>query len=209
MKPTKKKARTLVLDLQKPASMGDPERLAEFTRAIEEPAKKIATALRPLRDFSEQLAGLDSDLQHLGRTHAPPHVDGEAIKSYLREVHQKAEQRWCEEEQLEELRLLRRAHKQERDERQRLAAQVRAHEEELARYRTGAPGRPGSRHFVLREFQRRAASGDLEETLAEQARVLAGWLEENHPEAHPITAGTVENILRGDYHEAQRRLKRR
>ena len=70
---------------------------------------------------------------------------------------------------------------------------------EAARYRTGAPGRPGSKHIVLKEFMRRAKRGDAEETIAAESHVLSDWLREKHPLAHPITPRTVENAIRVEY----------
>lgn len=105
------------------------------------------------------------------------------------------------------LRELQRQLDLERQERQRLAAQVRQHEEELTRIRTGAPGRPGSSHLILNEFNRRADLGDVEETLKEQASALISWVREAHPEAAPIKQKTAENKIRSLYRE--HRLKRR
>jgi hypothetical protein len=69
--------------------------------------------------------------------------------------------------------------------------------------RTGAPGRPTSRHLVEREFRRRAEADDVCDTLRKEALTLSRWLETAHPGYAPMRPKTVENCIREEY----RRLK--
>ena len=62
--------------------------------------------------------------------------------------------------------------------------------------RTGAPGRPNSAHLVEAEFKRRAAAGDIETTLSEQAKALSEWLGKAHPTLAQMVSGTIENRIR-------------
>jgi hypothetical protein len=62
--------------------------------------------------------------------------------------------------------------------------------------RTGAPGRPTSMHLILDEMERRAASGQLEAKVRDQAKVLADWFASTHPLQSRPTPKTVENQIR-------------
>jgi hypothetical protein len=62
--------------------------------------------------------------------------------------------------------------------------------------RTGAPGRPTSMQLIERELETRAAQGALEQTLAEQARVLETWLKVRHPRHPRARTKTIENGIR-------------
>jgi hypothetical protein len=73
-------------------------------------------------------------------------------------------------------------------------------------YRTGASGRPSSRHLVQAEFERRVASGTALGTLAEEAAHLVSWLAEAHPSAPPMTEKTIRNTLR-ESHRAYLRAR--
>jgi hypothetical protein len=68
-----------------------------------------------------------------------------------------------------------------------------------ARYRTGAPGRPGSMHLIWHEYERRKHAGLLEPSLAAEARYLAEWLKRAHREAAPNKPRSIENRIRDDY----------
>jgi len=61
---------------------------------------------------------------------------------------------------------------------------------------TGAPGRPSAMHFIRAEHQRRLDKGEAHESLADEARYLAHWLAQHHPEAPRPTAKTIENAIR-------------
>jgi hypothetical protein len=68
-------------------------------------------------------------------------------------------------------------------------------------YRTGVAGRPTSIPIVRREMRRRAANGHLLSSLTAEVRALLQWLEENHPDAAPLTQKTAANALRDEYKE--------
>jgi hypothetical protein len=65
--------------------------------------------------------------------------------------------------------------------------------------RSGAPGRPSSMHLVKAEFKQRVEQGEVEHSLAEQARVLESWLKENHPISPPLGKKRIEDGIRDDY----------
>jgi hypothetical protein len=85
--------------------------------------------------------------------------------------------------------------------------------EHIARYwpfdenlplRTGAPGRPSSMHLILAELERRADLGNLEASLASQAKELEGWLQQTHPK-HPQARQTaIENAIRAKFRELKK-----
>ena len=77
-------------------------------------------------------------------------------------------------------------------------------QDEHMRYRTGASGRPGSSHLVVDEFRRRVSIGEMEETVAEQARVLIAWLNKKHPLAAPIKTKTAETAIRHEFRRARK-----
>ncbi len=66
-------------------------------------------------------------------------------------------------------------------------------------YRTGASGRPTSKHLVDTELQRRAATGSLLPSLKREAESLEQWLKKEHPDAPRMTAKTIENSFRHFY----------
>lgn len=66
-------------------------------------------------------------------------------------------------------------------------------------YRSGLQGRPTIRHLILAQFRDRAAAGQCEAKLAEEARVLHQWATDTHPRAPAPTARTIENFIRKDY----------
>jgi hypothetical protein len=64
-------------------------------------------------------------------------------------------------------------------------------------YKTGAPGRPTSKHLVEQEAKRRLDAGEIPKTLAEFSRQLAEWHRTTHPSAPQMVAHTIENSIRG------------
>jgi hypothetical protein len=68
--------------------------------------------------------------------------------------------------------------------------------------KTGAPGRPTSMHLVEIEHRARWERREAKVSIGDEARILWAWLRENHPDAPPLTAKTIENRLR----EQHRRL---
>jgi len=65
--------------------------------------------------------------------------------------------------------------------------------------RTGAPGRPTSRHLVHREFERRISANEVLPTVAAEAGFLADWLKTNHPTMAPMTEKSIQNAIRQGY----------
>lgn len=65
---------------------------------------------------------------------------------------------------------------------------------------SGMPGRPPkSKHLVEDEFRRRAAAGELAESLAIEAQALLDWLRSTYP-MHPVpTVRTIQNNIRDHY----------
>jgi hypothetical protein len=73
--------------------------------------------------------------------------------------------------------------------------------------RTGGPGRPTSKHFVLQRARRRLDAGDYPSTLAMFSRELADALALEEPDAAPMTAKTVSNAVRKLWHARQKSPK--
>lgn len=67
--------------------------------------------------------------------------------------------------------------------------------------KTGVPGRPTAIHFVITEFERRAAQNQCEKTLTREAQTLAAWYRRHHPEAPILSRKTIENRLRQPYRD--------
>jgi hypothetical protein len=64
---------------------------------------------------------------------------------------------------------------------------------------TGAPGRPSNMHYVLNEFRRRAKANELEQSVRQEASVLAAWFKKTHPSLSELTAKTIENRIRSEF----------
>jgi hypothetical protein len=62
-------------------------------------------------------------------------------------------------------------------------------------YRTGGPGRPTAMHLVLKEHERRKATGELASTRRQQANDLLDWFINTHPDAPRLTAKTIFNQI--------------
>ena len=75
-----------------------------------------------------------------------------------------------------------------------------------AQYKTGLPGRPTIRHFIITEFERRKEAGELCSSLGKEAEYLHNWAALEHPNAPRATTGTIENQIRAPYrkHELER-----
>jgi len=66
--------------------------------------------------------------------------------------------------------------------------------------RSGMPGRPAkSRHLIEDEFRRRAAAGELADSLVLEAEGLLDWLRSAHPKYPRPSARTIENYIRDEY----------
>ena len=72
--------------------------------------------------------------------------------------------------------------------------------------RTGAQGRPTSRHVVEAEFHRRVAIGAVQDTLKAEAQALSDWLKQTHGGLAPMSRKTVETCIR-ETHRAWRNSK--
>ena len=69
---------------------------------------------------------------------------------------------------------------------------------------TGLPGRPAkSKDLIATEFERRAAAGVVLASVRDEARHLARWLRDEHPNMPAATAKTIENNIR-DRHRVLR-----
>jgi hypothetical protein len=66
-------------------------------------------------------------------------------------------------------------------------------------YRTGAAGRPSSVALVIGEMKRRHAAGELQGSLAQEAKALVHWLQGEHPLHPPLKPKSAENAIRNDY----------
>jgi hypothetical protein len=68
---------------------------------------------------------------------------------------------------------------------------------------SGMPGRPSAKHLYLAELERRgnASPPELAPSRAEQARVLLGWMKEQHPGCAPGTERTITNNIGSRYRE--------
>jgi hypothetical protein len=69
-------------------------------------------------------------------------------------------------------------------------------QEERKTFRTGAAGRPTSKHLVMKEARRRLDAGNYPEFLKTFSEELENWLKVAEPEAAPMTAKTIQNNLR-------------
>ncbi len=66
-------------------------------------------------------------------------------------------------------------------------------------YRTGLPGKPSIKHLIIPEFKRRVEAGEVELTLATEARALHEWAKQEHPKAPAPTPRTIETHIRAEY----------
>jgi hypothetical protein len=69
--------------------------------------------------------------------------------------------------------------------------------------RTGMPGRPTSKHLVLKMAQRRLDSGTFPPSLAAFSRELADELRNGEPGAAPMKEKTIGNAIRKLWHARQ------
>jgi hypothetical protein len=66
-------------------------------------------------------------------------------------------------------------------------------------YRSGAPGRPSSKHLVKMEFEARHQRGETAKSVKSEAVALANWLGVTHPSAPQMTRKTIENQIRAAF----------
>jgi hypothetical protein len=69
---------------------------------------------------------------------------------------------------------------------------------------TGLPGRPTIAHLIDQEFEKRAAAGNLADTLKVQAEELGDWARQTHPNLPTPTPRTIENHIRTSWHRVRR-----
>lgn len=172
----------------------------DVARAMEEARK--AMALRPdgapgsLKFPRIPLAGVSDFARQIE----------EANRRKAREHYESIER---EKAMLEALQAIRAESAESRRELAALSARVHAQEEELAKLRSGARGRPTSIHLIEAEMWRRLESGAIHDKLADEAKALAEWLREAHPAAHPVKPKSIENRLRAIYRDAMAKAKRK
>lgn len=77
----------------------------------------------------------------------------------------------------------------------------------IATDRTGASGRPTSKHLVLQEYQRRADGGKAEETIGEKGKALSDWLALAYPLLAQMAPRVVKNTIRREFNRRKRRTK--
>ena len=82
-------------------------------------------------------------------------------------------------------------------------ALINALHETATIHRTGAAGRPSSMKIVQAEFDRRVLERKIEVSLADQARCLAKWLANYHPNAPRLEAKGIETGIRSAYWPAK------
>lgn len=76
-------------------------------------------------------------------------------------------------------------------------------------YKTGGQGRPTSMNLITHELARRCAAGEVQATAAAEAKALAAWLAQNHPQAPMAGAKTIGNSLRAELRKAVNEAKTR
>lgn len=69
------------------------------------------------------------------------------------------------------------------------------------RSKSGLPGRPTSKHLIMRELERRFAAGMMLPSVGKEAGALWDWLRLTHSDDPPGTAKTIENQIRARHRE--------
>lgn len=64
-------------------------------------------------------------------------------------------------------------------------------------YKSGAPGRPTSKHLITAELERMIEAGLVPSSLHNTAKILKTWLEEQR--LPPMGIGSIENIIRNRF----------
>jgi hypothetical protein len=68
-------------------------------------------------------------------------------------------------------------------------------------HHTGAPGRPSSMHLVEAEYRARWHRGEAEASIGAEAKTLAEWLQNKHPDVPQLQPKSIANRLRHDHRE--------
>lgn len=71
-----------------------------------------------------------------------------------------------------------------------------------ASYRSGNPGRPSARPYVIKEYVARCEAGEMGQNQRADAKVLEAWLSEEHPKAPSAQWQAIERMIQ-DYRESQ------
>jgi hypothetical protein len=69
------------------------------------------------------------------------------------------------------------------------------------------PGRPSIMAAIVQELEKTARAGELQPTLAAQARTLNKWAKDVFPGAHTPTPKTIENGIRGYFRSLKKPAK--
>ena len=69
----------------------------------------------------------------------------------------------------------------------------------LSVYKSGAPGRPSSKHLIKMEFEARCQRDETAKSVTLEAIALSRWLAETHPSAPQLTPKTIENQIRSAF----------
>jgi hypothetical protein len=68
-------------------------------------------------------------------------------------------------------------------------------------HHTGAPGRPSSMHLVEAEYRARWHRGEAEASIGAEAKTLAEWLQNKHPDVPRLKPKSIANRLRREHRE--------
>ena len=72
-------------------------------------------------------------------------------------------------------------------------------EEPLQIHHSGAPGRPSSMHLVEAEYRARWHRGEAEASIGAEAKTLAEWLQNKHPDVPRLKPKSIANRLRHEH----------
>ena len=87
-------------------------------------------------------------------------------------------------------------------------ANVAASPEPANHTHSGMAGRPTPKHLYIQEMKRRSGEGQLQDSIAQEARDLLDWMVQKHQDLNPGTPGTIENAIRDDYRKLLAQMKR-
>jgi hypothetical protein len=74
-------------------------------------------------------------------------------------------------------------------------------EEPVQIHHTGAPGRPSLMHLVEAEYRARCNRGEAEASIGAEAKALAEWLQNKHPDVPRLKPKSIANRLRHEHRE--------
>jgi hypothetical protein len=70
---------------------------------------------------------------------------------------------------------------------------------------SGSPGRPTSAHLYFAELERRADSGELDESIVQETKYLSQWLATKHPDKPQAKPKSIEAAIRTRYYDLRGR----